>query len=75
MCGVERSINKDLLQFVAIKIWKLICVLFDIVSHIHFKRFVGSPRKAREFSKFLWRGNFMGSPGKVGEGQRNLKFL
>ncbi|KAL7239253.1 hypothetical protein ACSBR2_005200 [Camellia fascicularis] len=24
-------------------IWKLICVLFDIVSQIHFKRFVGSP--------------------------------
>ncbi|GMP49224.1 hypothetical protein CsSME_00016274 [Camellia sinensis var. sinensis] len=29
-------------------IWKLICVLFDIVSQIHFKKFVGSPRKARE---------------------------
>ncbi|KAL7173662.1 hypothetical protein ACSBR2_033007 [Camellia fascicularis] len=25
-------------------IWKLICVLFDIISQIHFKRFVGSPR-------------------------------
>ncbi|THG20813.1 hypothetical protein TEA_023601 [Camellia sinensis var. sinensis] len=51
-----RSVIKDLLQFVAITIWKLICVLFDIVSHIHFKRFVGSLEKAREFSKLLWRG-------------------
>ncbi|KAL7164044.1 hypothetical protein ACSBR2_040033 [Camellia fascicularis] len=38
-------------------IWKLICVLFDIVSQIHFKRFVGSPRNRRpeKFPKFLWR--------------------
>ncbi|CAL5417587.1 unnamed protein product [Camellia sinensis] len=28
---------------------------------------------AREFSKFLWRGNFVRSLGKAGEGQRNFE--